>query len=192
MPKHTNDELWEALQPALQLVSRVLYSNHPFYQALKDLRTRQLIPEELDPRDPDDEERPIETPYLSRYVPVDQINLYHSFEGVVELANMAYDWEANVNRLMDQYLVLDIGSCYWDWVDLQVGSNLTYGWTVRYGAGAEGTRYHVSIGAETLWPLLSPDISPSEKLVTSFLVATVILHEFAVCILHPYIQLPYS
>ena len=147
---------------------------------MKDMRTRIIIPEEEDPRDPDDEENPIIAPFLTRYVPYQQIDLSETVHGIIELERMAYDWEANVNRLMDEHLVLDIGSCFWDWVDKKIGDNMTYGWTIRYGAGAEGTRYHVSIGAELLWPLLSDDISPTEKLNCSFLVASVILHEFAV------------
>ncbi|RYO94936.1 hypothetical protein DL762_000370 [Monosporascus cannonballus] len=171
----TNDELWEAMQPALQLASRVLRSNHPHFAAIADMRTRQILPDSEDFRDGDE----AETPYLLKYVPFGQIDLSKCLEGVRKLHHMGYDWHANVSRILSQVFRLDICSVFWNPVTAEVQEGVTYGWTYRLAGLGDRTTITSTVGAEVIWPLLSKEYSRAEKLSVSFLVADIILHEFA-------------
>lgn len=157
------------------------------------MRTRQRIDPKLDPRTDYDDEGNYQkrrTEYLWKYVSVDQIELDKTHRSVQVLAEAGFDWVANVDRLLDDSIVLDIGSCFWDPTESIVTDGMTYGWTFQFANTAENHRSHISIGAELIWPLLSSDISSSEKLNCSFIIASVILHEMGVCAFPRYIFLP--
>ncbi|RYP28811.1 hypothetical protein DL767_007029 [Monosporascus sp. MG133] len=171
----TNDELWEAMQPALQLASRVLRSNHPHFAAIADMRTRQILPDSADFRDEDE----AETPYLLNYVPFGQIDISKCPEGIRKLHYMRYDWHANVSRILNRVFRLDICSVFWNPVTAEVQEGVTYGWTYRLAGLGDNTTITSTVGAEVVWPLLSKEYSQAEKLSVSFLVADIILHEFA-------------
>lgn len=173
---HRNAELWTAMQPALQLVSKVLKSKPPFWTALKDLRTRSAIPEENDPRPVEDRR----THRLIRVRLLDEAledDAAQDWPILYQLAEQGLDYEAAVDFVLQKKLQMEIVSGHM--------SDGKYGEDFRYGATAaslegENSAIRCCLSAELLWPLLVPNFSSSEKLAVSFFIAATLLHELMV------------
>lgn len=174
---HNNVQLWAALQPALQLVTKVLKSGLPFWRAVKDLRTRTAIPTELDPRPEEDRA----TPRLVRIRPLEEAladGAVQDWPVLYDLVEQGLDYEKAVDYVLRKTLKLDIGSGYLS-NNGRRRSDYRHGETSVIRLGQDST-IKTEISAEILWPLLVPNYSDSEKLTTSFLVAAVLLHELMV------------
>ncbi|KAI8623431.1 hypothetical protein F5Y19DRAFT_481708 [Xylariaceae sp. FL1651] len=175
----SNDSLWDALQPALRLVSKVIDSYHPHLEAILNMNTRQPIAPHLDQRtDPT-------TPSMTKYVLEEDIDMDETYDEIRELHDVhGYDWKTNVLRLLYNCLILDIGSCYArtgysaQYISGVHTTDLTYGFTQTTENGPSAW-ITLRIGAELIWPLLVPQYSKSEKMACSFLIASTLLHEFA-------------
>ncbi|KAK8080782.1 hypothetical protein PG997_008600 [Apiospora hydei] len=177
---HRNPTIWAALQPALQLVTRVLQTNPMFWRSLKDLRTRRKIDARLDPRGPDEQR----TAFLQKFIPLDEIpqpgdrgyrrDFDRRYWALEELAAAGFDFAYHVDRLLLNHLHIGICGGFVD-VDGKPDS-FVFGRTSISFAGPDSSIY-VNISAELIWPLLVPLYSSSEKLSTSYIVATTILHE---------------
>ncbi|KAK8052200.1 hypothetical protein PG993_003585 [Apiospora rasikravindrae] len=177
---HRNPNIWAALQPALQLVTRVLQTDPMFWRSLKDLRTRRKIDPRLDPRDPD--EQP--TPFLPKMISLDEIpqpgdRRYQAdfdlrWQQLEDLANAGFDFASHIDRLLLNTIELGIGPGYVG--DGGKPSSFVYGRTGLIVAGPD-SKIHINISAELIWPLLVPMYSSSEKLCASYIVATTLLHE---------------
>ncbi|CAJ2512475.1 Uu.00g054900.m01.CDS01 [Anthostomella pinea] len=176
-----NDKVWDALQPALQLVTKILESNPAHLNALYNMNTRQDIDPERDPRDDP------ETASLMKYVMEDEIDLGLSDPRIQKLNDLGYDWKYHTVRILDRCLRMDIGSCYLlghgaDEYNEVKGSSMAYGFTNSTVCGAD-SYITISIAAEVIWPLLVDTYSQSEKLTCSFIIASTILHELAHAVL---------
>ncbi|KAI0451364.1 hypothetical protein F5B21DRAFT_528031 [Xylaria acuta] len=188
----TNDAIWDALQPALRLVSMVLAKNPPHLEAIMNMNTRQPIPIEED-EDEDNERYP---PTLTKYVlekDIDMSKTYPALRQLNEVHN--YNWKANVLRVLERTLVLDIDSAYTlaEAHDLSTSTvddshkHFCFGscGTYRKYGPAPGVvppgevMIKIRLAADIIWPLLVPQYSKSEKMATSFTIATTLLHEFA-------------
>ncbi|KAK8127368.1 hypothetical protein PG984_008476 [Apiospora sp. TS-2023a] len=177
---HRNPTVWEALQPALQLVTRVLNTNPMFWRCLKDLRTRRKVDPKLDPRKAEDQV----TPYLQKMIRLDEIKMpgedgyeedYDArWPELDDLAEDGFDYPYHVDRLLANHLELGFNSGFLD--DDGQKCDFTYGHTGMIGVGVD-TKIQIMIAAELLWPLLVPVYSSSEKLCASYIIATTILHE---------------
>lgn len=181
--KYRNDDVWGALQPALQLVTRILNSRHPHYRDIMDANTRQLIPDEQDPRHGEEWGEELTVTHLTRMVKRDNIDMKKTHPEIRKLHEMGYDWETNVRRLVDATLHFEIGGCHFCAITGEYSDEMTYGYNYKYeDQEAMFPRSYniISIAAEMIWPLLIPETSKSEKLVASFLIAAVILHELTV------------
>ncbi|KAI1383738.1 uncharacterized protein F4822DRAFT_440000 [Hypoxylon trugodes] len=175
-----NDKVWEALQPALQMVTRVLNSEHPHIKALMDLRTRTKVDPARDGRiNP-------KTTHITKYDDIDKIDLSDTWNEILTLAAMGFDWPLHVNKVLEKCLTIDLGSCFMepteehgpDTVDgAKDAYDMSYGFTYFTNAGPD-SQILMSIGAELVWPLLMPQYSQSEKLSASFAIASTILHEY--------------
>ncbi|KAI2605638.1 hypothetical protein GGR54DRAFT_644271 [Hypoxylon sp. NC1633] len=179
----TNDSVWQALQPALQLATRVLDSRPPGMRAALDMRTRQPQPQHMDGRP-----RPRPTPAVTTYGPVSDIDRHKMYPQIRMLDDMGFDWDGNVAAVLASVLRLTIGCAYftpapaWDpntntYDKLGEDLSVTYGWTHCHRAGAD-SQITITIPAELIWPLMTNAFSQSEKLTTSFAIATTLLHEF--------------
>ncbi|KAI0442924.1 hypothetical protein F4803DRAFT_575044 [Xylaria telfairii] len=188
----TNDVIWEALQPALRLVSMVLANKPPHLEAIMNMNTRQPIPlaeGELEERFP---------PNMTRYVLEEDIDMDKTYPAIRRLHEVYnYDWKANVLRVLEHTFVLDIESAYTlghpyvinetnsndPHKDFWFGSCATH---KRFApppevVGGDDSMIIIKLAADVIWPLLVPQYSKSEKLATSFVIASTLLHEFAVC-----------
>ncbi|KAI1326218.1 hypothetical protein F5Y16DRAFT_400585 [Xylariaceae sp. FL0255] len=175
---NVNPKLWTALQPALRLVTKVLESEHPIFESILDLNTRQPIPPYRDIRNNS------HTPNLVEYVPKDHIDMDNdakTFRALQKLhQDHNYDWKSETLRVLDDHLVFDIRSGYIGVDDASLDSieemDFCYGMTNTVDDG-HALQIKINIAAEIIWPLLSDTFSQSEKLVSSFMIANVILHE---------------
>lgn len=95
MTKRQNEEVWEALQPSLQFASRVLNQNPEIWQAIKDLRTREPLDRNLDPRGSP------RTRCLWKMVAVDDIDLKHMPVPVSSLYLKHFDFAARVDQILN-------------------------------------------------------------------------------------------
>jgi hypothetical protein len=163
------------LQPALQLITRVLEAGPKVYAALKDLRTRQSWMRSP-PLGKDQEEYND----ITRMVPVEEIDLSKCYAPVKTLDKMGWNSVAEIERIMLERVQIRIGSVYLD-DDAEEGVPYYMNWGSTIPVERE-TYIAITIGAEMLWPLLVPEYSASEKMAASFGIAVSLLHEFAVCV----------
>jgi hypothetical protein len=171
-----------ALQPALQLVSRVLYTNPPFWTALLDVRTRHAID-------------PAKMPHGARWTrfsdyfdpATPQPSTCHLHE---TLRAHNFDLVAAVASLLSDRLALSLHDGASEWAN-QKGQRVSLvsscvdgrtkvdGWSGR-GWVSPGTKIYVMIAIQMIWPLLAPCFTEKEKAASSLAIATVMLHELAV------------
>ncbi|KAI6526975.1 hypothetical protein ACKVWC_009333 [Pyricularia oryzae] len=175
-----DDFVWDALQPALQLLTRILNSNLPVWTGLLDLYTRLQI--DLD-RDPCAE---LFRDEAKKGLPGTCSNAWHteahpfstkSFPELLRLSQSGFNASAWTRALLIKSLQFQIQSCNRfsedDDPDPMRG---TYGFTIRHVIRNK-MRILISIGAELIWPLLSAHTSNAEKRACSFALVSVILHE---------------
>ncbi|KAI3319557.1 hypothetical protein HD806DRAFT_548127 [Xylariaceae sp. AK1471] len=189
----TNDTLWEALQPALRLVTQVLGRNNPQIEAIYNMNTRQPVPADQDYR------KNRSTPTLTKYVLEQDIDMNQTYPELRQLhEKYGYDWRSNVlQRVLDKCLRLDIGSCFvapgysgQHKNGVEEWEPWGFGVTDRHANDdTKECRIDITIGGELIWPLLMPQYSPNEKMMCSFVIANTLLHEFAHAIHHAQVLL---
>ncbi|POS74970.1 hypothetical protein DHEL01_v206632 [Diaporthe helianthi] len=86
-----NDELWNALQPTLWLVSKVLKSGHPFWKAILSLYHLRPVPKEKDGRTDEEMADPDYRAYISLWYEIDRSQMYPSAR---QLMDAGFDSEA--------------------------------------------------------------------------------------------------
>jgi hypothetical protein len=143
---------------------------------MMDLRSLQKIPEEYDRREP--EERT--TPYLTRYVPLDERDPKLNPDAIAQLEKLDFDWVVATQNVLFNSLSFEIISfLHLNDEMAEDKDDRAYGIT-RCVLDPNISSIKCSIVGEVIWPLLVKDYSSSEKLVCSFLIASTLLHEFAV------------
>ncbi|KAI1294324.1 hypothetical protein F5Y03DRAFT_399624 [Xylaria venustula] len=186
----TNDALWQALQPALRLVSMVLSKNPPLLEALFDMRTRQPLDSWSDTR------QTRGTPTLTKYVRHENIDLGKTYPEIYELhARHNYNWKENVLRRLGDIMRLELKSG-WNmsgWLTVEDENNADQPYTkFMHGCAVlshTNNSIHIWLAVEKIWPLLVPQYSKVEKMLCSFDIANTLLHEFAHTVNHAQYQL---
>lgn len=84
MMSQQNDELWDALQPALQLASRVLLSEHPFWNAVLSVYHMRPVPVEKDGRTELEKADPTYRPYVSIWYDIDRDKMYPAARALMD------------------------------------------------------------------------------------------------------------
>ena len=164
-----NDTVWMALQPALQLVTRVLNLKHPYWLAISNLYNRRRIHPSRDPCPDDDQDK----------------NLVNFTEGLTDkpdpdsaallwLNTNNIDIYERVQSFLRERLRLCIRSCRDCKVYEDKGAD--HGTTTKM---MDGT-IRIKIAAEYLWPMLVPVYTAAEKASCTFGIANTILHELTV------------
>lgn len=83
MSQH-NDELWNALQPALQMASKVLLSGHPFWKAILNIYHMRPVPEEKDGRTQQEKADPKYRSYISIWYDINRDKMYRSARSLMD------------------------------------------------------------------------------------------------------------
>jgi len=178
----TNDVLWEAMLPSLRLATLLLECGNPIIDAIFDMNTRRPLPKAGEvgvvPYDPS----------LTAYCLQKDIDPKVGFPWIRELDRLyQYDWKANVMRILQEHLVFELSAYHADtgrFAEEYGTTKLLEAWatTSQIGITEKGTcKIVIAIAADFLWPLLVPQYSRTEKLITSFNFATTLVHELMVC-----------
>ncbi|KAK5658287.1 hypothetical protein OQA88_2262 [Cercophora sp. LCS_1] len=186
----TDDFLWAALQPALQLATRMLKSDHPYWSNLGHFYNRNMIDPSRDPymfADP--------TKVWARVVGQDVILMnMHDIEHdegtweeapvIAKLKGLDIKFEEIIGRSMRKRLRFHIRSAYnmsSDDKNLAEHSAPTWGECCWNNGDYLNGAISLCIACEGVWPLLCPEISRTEKAFVSWQLATTICHELAHC-----------
>ncbi|KAI1765446.1 hypothetical protein GGR53DRAFT_529628 [Hypoxylon sp. FL1150] len=175
----TNNELWEALQPSLLLLTKILATNPAGMKRIYDMSNRRQLPVDMD-------NRGVRLPpRASVYGVEDELEGYDKYWEIERLEELGYNWEENVNRILNDYLHIDIGSGYISPVASKLPEAVDgahempecpYGVTTYYEDN-NIVHFTITVSAEMIWPLLMPQFSESEKMTAAFGVAVTLLHE---------------
>lgn len=164
-----DEELWTALQPALQLVTRVLQMNHPFWRACLDYLCAVDIPEHRKSENHQDKQ----LIYIDPSEPKD----FFRKLGAESRQKSAFEY-------LQERVWFNIKSSY----DFNIvckgtknGGDTSAETVPFYRHDPVNFRLEVVIAAEIMWPLLVPEYTIVEKQNCSLVIATTILHELAVC-----------
>lgn len=169
-----DEELWTALQPALQLVTRVLQMNHPFWRACLDYLCAIEIPEHRKSENHQDKKL--------IYIDPDEPKDFFRKLGASTRARLALEY-------LQERIWFSIKSSHHFNVVCTGKRNPddTTGETVPFHRhNPVNFRLEVVIAAEIMWPLLVPEYNIVEKQNCSLVIGTTILHELAVCLSSPH------
>ena len=179
-----NDLIRAALQPALALVSKILWSDHPttwvwanIYRmhpvldgrrADDERRTEDILPDHLAAGITEQEWFAIWLGKIneSKWYPEQEALHSAGFSSrkyVLQILKRTIQWQINAKHLLDE-TEDDMGFTQ---VIPATDPNLPF--TIR-----------VSISADYIWPLLVKDYSEAEKACCSFVLAAIMLHELSV------------
>lgn len=175
-----NETIWMAMAPALQLVSRVLYAEHPFFTAIMDIYNRRLVDPARDPRS-DWEKLSSRNPnLLSFWGMVSPDSMLPLALALSQSSTASFPSVTAAGEFLTERLELAISSAY---RHSQTGKKLagpSWATTHDYGIDASAKKIIIHLTAEMIWPLLIPAYSAAEKATCSFMVAAVLLHELGV------------
>lgn len=163
-----------ALQPALQVATRVLNSNHPFLAAVFDYRNRRRIPHNMNPLGRHGASirnfHSISLPFDEDHAPPYALLVYPE---EFDIAAAAASW-------LEAKLTIDLGTSSTWKKGKREGGGLVYGTSVEWGADPRSCGIDIELAVEIMWPLLVPGFTAKEKAACTLMVATTLLHEIAV------------
>lgn len=203
-----NDDLvWQALQPALQLTSRVLTSEHPFFEAAIDPYCRGPIDPQI--RRPGDDGSPLFNALQDG--PRRLADMIMTWPGQAWLRKKGIDLKHIAREVLGKRLVLSLSDnanhrrlFFTPYRDLDI---VYEDGTMHYGVtniGYDNPFYHqfwdqsqplpaeergimstirIELDIGMIWPLLVPEYTRQEKAAATMYVARTLLHEIAVS--HP-------
>ncbi|KAF4988516.1 hypothetical protein FDECE_15003 [Fusarium decemcellulare] len=165
----TNDRVWEAMQPALQLATRLLQSDDPFTQALQNVTNRFWIDSSLYPNDPNTYTEP-----RTKFVRDDsgmtgRVNGAQALSQDIGFSAMAESWQA-----LNQVLELRLCSGFHHWGEYK---SYCLGRTTFPSLTDPSSKITIYVDAELVWILMVDKYSKSEKMMASFVLATTLAHE---------------
>lgn len=166
----SNQLVWDAIEPALKLASRIIRSNHPFWLAITSMFHLRPVPESKDGRSPEQRAADGGAPYPSVWMDDDENNprIPAPYPEMATLKGLGFDSAASRTVCMEvlgRYLRFHIGN-----IEGVLGS--THHWA----------DYNLTIvlGACMIWPLLIKEhLSSGEKATFTFSIASCLLHELA-------------
>ena len=169
--------LWNALQPALQLATRLMEAKEPFYDALRDVRKWCFVDPSLDIRS-DAEKQTHRLVKFCRDPPYGK-----TIAGSLNLRpSPTFDPAALSWRVLERDCVIRLCGCQYmmkpESTEFKLGACQGCAWA------AEASDPHkpivITIGFEPVLPLLTNRYSESEKMMASYILALTITHEFVV------------
>ena len=165
--RKNNDELWEAMRPALLLVSKVLEEKPEFLNAIVRIWDFKTIPPSRDTRP--NKQFPLST-FDIVPPPANHPDLWPEAQFLRPMGDKYVDaiWEI-LTRDMRLHVLNNTDSCGITHHDFNVVVDKTM-----------LPNCFIVVNAKLIYPLLVPGYSSSEKVMTSYYLAATILHEIAV------------
>ncbi|KAG4254153.1 hypothetical protein FPRO04_06512 [Fusarium proliferatum] len=176
----TNDRVWDAMQPALQLASRFIEMDDPFISSLLDITNRLWIDPRLFQNQPG-QDRDKKIRFVPNLDPDDPSRL-NGAKAVIDsgINPRAATWQALL-QIIKIELTSGFVSEGRQQRDHSAGN--TDSWVTQPFA----FNLRVTIDCELVWPLINDTYSSSEKLKASLILATTIAHEM----MHAFAGTPY-
>ncbi|KAF3763449.1 hypothetical protein M406DRAFT_74062 [Cryphonectria parasitica EP155] len=169
----TNEKVREALRPALQLVSKIMRSGHPYWQAMTSLHHLRPVDNAKDGRTSEERSRQGGVPYTSVWIHVDgtDARMPTPYPEMQRLNDLGFDSRLARNACMSLlYRFLQFS--------IYLGENNSG--MVRVYQDQNVWAPRLCISATLIWPLLVPkNLSDSERASHTFAIASTILHELA-------------
>ncbi|ROW04465.1 hypothetical protein VMCG_04940 [Cytospora schulzeri] len=184
----SNDLIRAALQPTLQLVSKVLYSDHPATWAWADIYRLRPV---RGPMEPDKsyktrcitEEHRRNGIFQQEHFAVwlGDYDPSYWYPEIEELAYSGFDSVAYTCEILKRTIQWEIRSKFYGDEDDKPGSSENMGFTQIIYQGDDSLPFitRIGISADYIWPLLVPDYSAAEKAACSFTLAATMLHELS-------------
>ncbi|KAF5620473.1 hypothetical protein F52700_11201 [Fusarium sp. NRRL 52700] len=177
----TNDRVWNAMQPAIQLASRFIETDDPFISSLLDITNRLWIDPRLFQNQPgQDRDKKI------RFVPdldPDDPSRLGGAKAVIDsgINPRAATWQVLLRTIKIELAsgFVSHGKQQRDHAAGNTDSWITYPFAYNL---------RVAIDCELVWPLINDTYSSSEKLKASLILATTIAHEM----MHAFTRTPYA
>lgn len=192
--KH-NPVVWQALQPALQLLSKLLKANHPIMLAWLDLRKLRPVDDHRDitenakfkkyMKKPQAKKAGIARAYFFSVWPEfsglqeDLDDLSKTWDDMRAICRSDFDTSSYAFEILQATVLWEFSSAY------QVGlPDISASGSTSLFPNESGTgppfRIHIEISSNMVWPLLVDEYSATEKAAASFLIANTMLHELCV------------
>ena len=171
----TNDRLWNAMQPALQLATRMLLTNDPCIVGLQDVTNRYRVPDHLyknrTGQDPDE----VKFKIKSDQQPLDPEHL----PGAQRLQSCpGFSAPAVSQRALERVMDLKLQSAFYSSGGKYKEHCIAR--TFMHGVASVNGPIKVTIDAELLWMVMSDKYSKSEKMMASLVFAAALVHEMMV------------
>ncbi|RSL63094.1 hypothetical protein CEP54_005366 [Fusarium duplospermum] len=167
----TNDRVWDAIQPALQLTTRMLHTNHPFTTSMQDITNRYKVPGHLyqyrvgqDPWEVKFKAKP--DPH-----PLDPAHLMNARR----LQNVQFSARAISRRTLKRVLTLRLESAFYSTGKFE--DHCIARTTFLNGISDKNSPIQITIDAELVWMILSDKYSKSERMMASLVLASTLAHE---------------
>ena len=174
-----------ALQPALQLVTRILHTDHPFWVALLDARSRRRIDASLLAHGMTSAIQTNWISFTAHFDPGGPLATHGSAQPAsqhsITVASFGYDLPRAVAEFLCERLQIGIFSATHSWDRGTVLNDIDWGMTSPLNErDPQSAAVLIQIGAEMMWPLLAPEFTLKEKASVSTMIAATMLHELAV------------
>lgn len=168
-----NDRVWNALQPALQLSSRLLLMNENFISGLQDITNRFWIEDKLFAGlKGQDRTRKL------KFMHDPNFRGRGKLAGAQEIKDSGLDVLALSMEVLRQLFRIKLSSGF-D-MDARPTRHITLGQQNAPYFFKPGNKIIIDIDAELVWPLLVDKYTESEKLMANVVLATTITHEMMV------------
>ncbi|KAM0549025.1 hypothetical protein ACHAO7_006454 [Fusarium culmorum] len=168
-PKN-NDRVWNALQPALQLSSRLLLMNENFISGLQDITNRFWVEDKLFAGlKGQDRTRKL------KFMHEPNFRGRGKLAGAQEIKDSGLDVLALSMEVLRQLFRIKLSSGF-D-MDARPTRHITLGQQNAPYFFKPGNKIIIDIDAELVWPLLVDKYTESEKLMANVVLATTITHE---------------
>ncbi|CAM1511014.1 Fc.00g085270.m01.CDS01 [Cosmosporella sp. VM-42] len=183
----TNDRLWNALQPSLQLATRLIGADDPFMIALADITNRTSIDPQLETRD------------AARIAAAPAFK----FERKQDLYGFGQGWLHSAAELkcvpglipahmswavLFRHIKMEIYSGHHERAEGKFTRYQVSGVTEFKALLVDTAPMKISIAADLVWPLLVDGFSQSEKMMANFTLAMTVAHE----VMHAWAAAPYK
>ncbi|KAF4341107.1 hypothetical protein FBEOM_4977 [Fusarium beomiforme] len=166
----TNDRVWDAMQPALQLATRILETDDTFIAVLKDITNRLWVDKSLFEKQ-DGQTRDRKLKFVRELNPHDPTRV----PGAKDVNDAGIDATAATWESMLQIFELELFSSF------MCGGKLQRDWcagvTECRTSFVPGNKLNCKIDAELVWPLINDTYTNSEKMMSSLMLASTIAHE---------------
>lgn len=175
-----DDRVWDAMQPALQVATRILNVNDSFMDAARDVTNRTKVDPWLETRTDQGEVVMYPNFKFKRYF--DEFDPLAS-QPARQLRNIpGIDPQALTWKALDRMLRFKLADLHYCQTDGKFRRHGPLGVTQTCRIRDEGYPIEITLDATLIWYLMSDECSESEKMMNNLVLGQTIAHEMLVCV----------